>query len=152
MSITDAATYGADPANSEIDEMRLLIGDTDCANPCLLDSELQFFVAEAGSTAYGSVLAAEACASKCANQVDVSTGSVRKSLSQKFDQYKRVVENLRARADDMGGAPVFTGLTRSGKRVDRRDQDLVQPTFRVGQTDNPRKAERAADEDTTPTP
>jgi hypothetical protein len=145
MAITDAATYGADPANSQIDEMRLLIGDTDCANPCLLDSELQFFVSEAGSTAYGSVLAAEACAAKCASQVDVATGAVRKTLSQKFAQYKLVVKNLKARADEIGGAPVFTALTKSDKRADLLDADLVQPNFRLKQDDNPRKV--AADDE-----
>jgi len=154
MAKTTAATYGADPANSTLDEVRLLIGDTDCRTACLLDSEINFFLAEAGGAAFAAVLAAEACAAKCVRQIDVSTGSMRKSLSQKFAQYKTLVQNLRARAEEMGGAPIFTALTREDKRQDRIDTGLVQPNFRIAMDDNPRKI-IARDEDqasTTPIP
>ena len=151
MAKTTAATYGADPANSELDEVRLLIGDTDCRTACLLDSEITFFLADAGGPAFAAVLAAEACAAKCVRQFDVSTGSVRKALSQKFAQYKILVQDLRARAEELGGAPIFTALTKEDKRQDRLDPDLVQPSFRIGQDDNPRKV-ASQDETVLPTP
>ena len=154
MAKTTAATYGADPAGSELDEVRLLIGDTDCRTACLFDSEIAFFLAEEGSAAFAAIRAAEACAAKCVRAIDVSTGSVRKALSQKFAQYKILVQDLKTRADELGGAPIFTALTREDKRQDRIDTGLVQPNFRIAMDDNPRKI-IARDEDqasTTPIP
>ena len=139
MAQATGATYGNDPANSELDEVRLLIGDTVCATALLLDSEIQFFIAEEGSAAFGAPRAAEAIAAKLCRQVDVSTGSVSKSLSQAAEAYRQLAKTLRARAQECGGAPIFTALTKDDKRQDRLDPDLVQPQFRIGQDDNPRK-------------
>lgn len=139
MATVPSSTYGGDPANSTLDEVRLLIGDTDCKIACLLDSEINFFLAEEGSSSFAAIRAAEACAAKCVRAIDVSTGSVRKSLSQKFAQYKILVQDLKARAAEQGGAPIFTALTRDDKRQDRIDTGLVQPNFRIAMDDNPRK-------------
>ncbi len=145
MAKTTAATYGADPANSQLDEVRLLIGDTDCPTACLLDSEITFFLGKEGSAAFAAIRAAEACAAKCVRAIDTSTGSVRRALSQKFAQYKILVKDLKTRADELGGAPIFTALTLEDKRQDRIDSGLVQPNFRIAQDDNPRKV-RSRDE------
>ncbi len=149
MAQATGSTYGADPANSELDEVRLLIGDTDCATACLLDSEILFLIAEAGSPAFGAVLAAEACAAKAARLYDVSTGAVRKALSQKFDHFKQLVKDLKARAEESGSgpAPVFTAMTHTQKDADRADADMVQPNMRIKQDDNPRVV--TADEELT---
>lgn len=154
MAKTTAVTYGADPANSQLDEVRLLVGDTDCQTACLFDSEINFFLAKEGSAAFAAIRAAEACAAKCVRAIDTSTGSVRKALSQKFAQYKILVQDLKARADEVGGAPIFTALTREDKRQDRIDTGLVQPNFRIAMDDNPRKiiARDSDQESTIPIP
>lgn len=152
MAQATGATYGNDPTNSALDEVRLLVGDTVCAKALLLDSEIQFFITEEGSAAFAAPRAAEAIAAKFCRDVDVSTGSVSKSLSQAAEAYRQLAKTLRARAEELGGAPIFTALTRDDKRQDRLDPDLVQPQFRIGQDDNPRKVARGRDESLLATP
>ncbi len=146
MAQATGATYGNDPAGSALDEVRLLIGDTVCTKALLLDSEIQFFLTEEGSAPFAAPLAAEAIAAKLCRDVDVSTGSVSKSLSQAAEAYRQLAKTLRARAEEQGGAPIFTALRKSDKLNDRLDADLVQPQFRIGQDDNPRKVARGRDE------
>ena len=151
--MSHTATYGADPENVPLDHVRLLVGDTVCATAFLQDSEIDFFIAEEGGPEFAAPRAAEAIAALCARKIDVSTGKVRKSLSQQFDHYNSLAKKLRA--DASACVPFYAGgLSKAEKLSDSLDADLVQPTFRKGQMDNPRKA-MTRDESvglTTPTP
>ena len=57
-----------------------------------------------------------------------------------MQHYLDLARRLDARAAETGGAPIFTALSKADKREDRNDPSLVQPQFRIGQDDNPRKA------------
>jgi hypothetical protein len=140
MAEASGATYGNRPDTSELDAVRLLIGDTDCANALLLDTEIQFYIEGCGSSAFAAPRAAEAIAGKFARQVTIRTGGVSKSNSDLMQHYLDLAKRLDARAAETGGAPIFTAMTKDDKRTDRLDPSLVQPQFRIGQDDNPRKA------------
>ena len=140
MAQASGATYGANPEGSELDRVRLLIGDTDCANALLVDSEIQFYIDGCGSADFGAPRAAEAIAGKFARKVTTRTGGVSKSNSDLMQHYLDLANRLDARAAETGGAPIFTAMTKDDKRQDRLDPSLVQPQFRIGQDDNPRKA------------
>ena len=138
MAQATGKTYGADPENSPLDAVRLLVGDTDCATAFLRDSEINFFIAEEGGADFAAPRAAEAIAALLCRKVDVSTGKVRKSLSQQADAYKELARRLRARAQEC--VTIYAGgISKSEKLSDSLDEDLVQPTFRKGMDDNPRK-------------
>ena len=141
MAVTAAATYGNDPENSELDQVRLLIGDTTCADALLLDSEINYFLATTATACYAAAEAARAIAAKFARKVTIGTGGVSKSLSDLMQHFLDLSKNLRTKADELGGAPVFTALRRNDKIEDREDEDLVQPTFFRGRDDNPRKSQ-----------
>ncbi len=135
-------TYSGNPADSDLDEIRFLTGDTNVTpttNAILQDEEHQFLVDEAGSVAYGAPRAATSMAAKFARFVNVRTGAVSKNLSDQMQHFLDLAKRLQVRADELAGAPIFTALTKSEKREDRLDSDLVQPQFRIGQDDNPRK-------------
>lgn len=150
MAVTPAATYGNDPENSELDHVRLLIGDTTCADALLLDNEINFFLANEANPCYAAAEAARAIAAKFARKVTIGTGGVSKSLSDLMQHFLDLARSLRIKADELGGAPVFTALRKSDKRADREDEDLVQPVFFVGQDDNPRKPFRRDRRDLDP--
>ena len=63
-----------------------------------------------------------------------------------MQHYLDLARRLEQRAEEVSGVPVFTALTRTGKEADRLDPDLVQPQFRIGQDDNPRKLTRRDDD------
>lgn len=141
-----AATYTGNPADSDKDESRFLTGDTDVtpeSNAILQDEEHQFLIDEAGSVGYAVVRAATSMAAKFARKFNVKTGGVSKSLGDQMQHFLDLAKRLKLRADEGigtgAGAPIFTALTKSEKREDRLDSDLVQPQFRIGQDDNPRK-------------
>ncbi len=147
-------TYTGDPSASDLEEVRFLVGDTDSANELLSDEEILFLLAEIVSVAYTAVRAATAIAAKFARFVDVRTGAVSKALGVQMQHYLDLARRLEIRADEGGlgeggPEPVFTALTRTDKREDRLDSDLVQPQFRIGQDDNPRKL-RSRDPDLDP--
>lgn len=148
-------TYTGDPSASELEEVRFLVGDTDAANDLLSDEEILFLLAEVGSVDYAAVRAATSIAAKFARFVNVRTGQVSKNLSDQMQHYLDLAKRLQQRAEEGGlsgesaGAPIFTALTRTDKREDRTDEDLVQPQFRIGQDDNPRKL-RSRDPDLDP--
>lgn len=131
--------YGDDPENDPADELRLLIGDTDVADELLTDNEVDFFLADGGSAIWGAIRAASAIAAKFARKVNSSAGSVSKALGDLMQHYLDLARRLEQRAEEVSGQPVFTALTRTDKRQDRLDTDLVQPQFFIGQDDNPRK-------------
>lgn len=139
--------YGNDPENDTADELRLLIGDTDLSDPLLSDEEVAFFLSDAGGAAiWGAIRAATAVAAKFARKVTSTSGRVSKALSDLMQHYLDLARRLEQRAEEVSGAMVFTALTRSGKEADRVDTDLVQPQFRIGQDDNPRKVTRREDD------
>ena len=139
MAEVAAATYGGDPENSQLDHVRLLVGDTECTDAFLRDSEVNFFLTSEGTAMRAAVASAEAIAAKLARKITIRTGSVAKNLSDLMQHFLDLAKALRARADEVGGAPIFTALTKTDKREDRLDEDLVQPQFRIAQDDNPRK-------------
>ncbi len=140
------ATYGDDPTNSALDNVRLLVGDTVCEMALLSDSEIKFFLTDAGSAAFAAVKAAEAIAAKFAREITVKTGGVTKNLSDRMQHYLDLAARLLVRANEqVDGAPIFTALDRSS-RDDRLDESLVQPQFFIGQDDNPRKGDIGPDE------
>ncbi len=144
-----SATYGDDPANSSLDQVRLLIGDTVCADALLSDNEILFFITECGNAAYAAVKAAEAIAGQFARSVTTRTGQVSKSLSDRMQHYLDLASRLQVRADAGAGsvaAPIFTALTEADKDVDRDDPNTVQPQFRIGQDDNPRQGADRVDD------
>lgn len=137
MAKADRATYGGDPENSDIDKVRLLVGDTDCSAAYLLDSEIAYFITECGGVEWAAPRAAEAIAAKLTRKVDFSSGQQRQSLSKLQEQFFKLAARLEARAAETS-QPYAGNMDVDDNRSDKEDTDLRQPYFEVGQFDNPR--------------
>lgn len=115
-------SYASD-FSTQRDRIRLLIGDTDSADPLLSDAEIAVY-GDGGQLAQANDhLAAAACceaiASKFARRVSLSAGGTSVALDQQARAYQERATRLRREADDAPvgvgsgtlGAPVFTLTT-----------------------------------------
>lgn len=127
------ATYT--PVERPLDEVRLAIGDTDCADPFLGDQEIEHFLAD-DPVPVAAWKAAEAIVAKLAREKDSTFGRQNKACSQLFEHYTRLAKRLRAQAA-RGAVLVVSGISEAEKDADALDTDLVQPDFEKGQFDHP---------------
>jgi hypothetical protein len=134
-----AFTYGADPANSDRDAVRLLIGDTDSADQLLQDSEVDYFLGLFGTSGSARVRPAairscDAIAAKFARQVDTTNQGLSVGASKRMEHYQALASELRAQQGTE--ATVFLGgSSYSEAQTLDQNSDLIPPAFRRGQDD-----------------
>jgi hypothetical protein len=134
-----AWTYGADPENHNRDAVRLNIGDTDTNDQQLQDSEVDYFLSLFGTSGAGRVIPAsirccEALAAKYARQTDTTNQGLSVAASKRQQHYLNLASTLREQETTL--AEVFLGgstFTDAEKLDD--NNNLIQPSFRIGQTD-----------------
>ena len=140
-------TYGCDPENSDLDAVRLIVGDTDTNDQLLKDEEINYFLDIEGSVRLASARAAEAVAAKFSRLVDETVGRVRVSFSQKAKQYKELAESLLETYNECAGVPFAGGISISSKDSTRDNGDRVRPSFTRSTHENPRNPDNFEDED-----
>ena len=134
-----AWTYGADPENSNLDAVRLLIGDTDTTDQQLQDSEVNYFLSLFGVAGDSRIVPAairscEALAAKYARQVDTTNQGLHVGASKRSEHYRTLADSLRDLETTV--AEVFLGgNTFSEARTMDENTDLIPPTFRRAQND-----------------
>lgn len=139
-------SYSGDPAASDLDEVRFLVGDTDTTDQLVSNEEVAWSIANSAGTIQAAATLCEALASKFAREVDKSIGSLSVSAASRSGHFSARAAALRVQAIAL--CEVFVGgLSISGKQALDLDADAVQPAFRVGQDDNPRAGGTTDDED-----
>lgn len=93
-----AWTYSGDPSQSDLDMVRWLVGDTDKTDQLALDEEIDAALDRYGSPDRAAAHIARGIAAKFARLFDKAAGDVRKSLSQKAENYKNLADELDASA------------------------------------------------------
>lgn len=126
-------TYTADPTSSDIDAIRLLIGDTVSTDPQLSDEELQWFLDTEGSVNGAAAAAVRSLIAKYARLVDKSVGDLSLSYSQRVAAYKALLATIERRQAIGSAAPVVGGISRSRKDEVDADSDRVEPAFKRDQ-------------------
>lgn len=115
-----AWTYSGNPASSDRDEVRFLIGDTDSKDQLLSDDELDYILSvipDPGASYHNLKAASSACeaiAAKLSKVTDKSVGSLSISYSQRRQHYVDLAKDLAARATSSAasgspGVPVLGG-------------------------------------------
>jgi len=122
--------YSGNPADSQVDEVRFLIGDTEACDQFLQDEEIEYILVQEGDPAKAAARAAEALVAKFARLVSESVGSVKLSCEQKYDHYKELCLKLRSRADMRLAIPFAGGISETDKETREDDDDRVEPLFR----------------------
>ena len=124
-----AWTYGADPANSTRDAVRLFLGDTDSTDQQLSDSEINYFISLFPTTYAAAAMAARAVAAKYARLVSKSVGDLRIEYQQRQASYAAIAVSLDEQAGAAGASPYLGGLTLADKESNSENTALVQPDF-----------------------
>ena len=90
------------PITTDLDQVRLLIGDTDPAAPLLQDEEIGLYLADGlqpqPSPQLSAAMAAGLLASKYRRLVDIREGAASASLSQLAKQFSDLAAELRGQA------------------------------------------------------
>lgn len=118
---------------AEIQNVRLLIGDTDGGDQLLDDDDLGFFVDEHPQNPYAAAAAAcGALAAKFARKVDRTVEDVSVKSSQLHAHYLALAKSLtrQAKTKSVAQGLPFAGGVSSGDKAEREaDGDRVAPAF-----------------------
>lgn len=131
-------SYSGNPQNSEKDEVRFLLGDTDSSRGMLQDAEILYLITSEGSTLHAAVAGAIALAAKFARASDETVGSVSKSYSQRAEAFHKLAKVLKTRDAVRCVAPYAGGISEADKLPNEMDPDAVDPAFRRDLHDNNR--------------
>ncbi len=128
-------TYSESGLDEPLNAVRLLVGDTNPADPQLQDEEIEAFLALSDSHVGAAALAARALAAKSARNVDKWVGDLKILASQRHRHYLLLQETLERQAFSHG-VPSAGGIRVSEKDAQAGNTDLVSPAFRIGMHDN----------------
>lgn len=119
-------------------QVRFLIGDTSSAEPLLSDEEIDFSILRRTSVNGAAAMCARSIAAKFGRLSDTTVGPQKFVLSQKFDQYNKLADELETLDDSTGGAfPFCGGISLANKQGYESDTDRVNPAFVRNGTDFP---------------
>jgi len=96
---TGIAYYGFAPSASDRDKVRLLVGDTNNAQPLLYDAEVDSLLTLAGDLTEAAIAACLAIAAKFARDIDATNGDATRPFSQRAAAYRALATDLRANAE-----------------------------------------------------
>jgi len=91
-----AWTYGGDPSQSDLDMVRWLVGDTDITDQLVRDEEVQAALDRYGSPERAGAKIARAIAANFSRLFDKTAGDVKKAMSQKAENFRKLADELDA--------------------------------------------------------
>lgn len=127
--------YSGNPADSDKDKVRFLVGDTDTNDRLVEDEEINWALSEYPSVYVAAAEICEAIAAKFARKVDQSVGDLRISFSKQSDQYSKKAAQLRRKSSILNVKPYAGGISVSDKETVRENSDRVDPSFTRGMDD-----------------
>lgn len=129
-----------DPAASDSNAVRFLIGDMDEAAPQLTSAEITFALDQANdNVTLAAAICARALAARYARMVDTKFETIESNYSQLRTNYEALARQLTAEAKRAGGMglPVAGGVSRADVASADADTDRVRPFFRDGVLSHP---------------
>lgn len=133
-----AWTYTEDPLNVPVDELRLLIGDTNSFDPQLQDAEVEYFLSRYPSINQASIAAVTNLIAKYSRLADETTAELSIKWSQKALAYRRLKEDLSDSINSSSSAavPWAGGISNSDISTRRSDSDRFDESFKIGMHQN----------------
>lgn len=132
--------YSGDPATSNKDAMRFLIGDTVEANALYQDEELEWLLTQESNIYLASAVACETVASRFrALAQSKSVGGLSISYGDRASQYAEQGRLLRVQAQELSDVPVpiWTAGSKAEKELRTEDDDANLTDVTIGIHDNP---------------
>lgn len=131
-------TYNGDPAASDLEEVRFLVGDTDPTRPLLSDEEVQFVIDKwaplYGSNTLNAAVCCEIISGHFAREVSVSADGVSVAVSELQQKFDSLASSLRDqfKQESQMANPFF-----SGAMFDLTWDETIKPLkFGLGFMDN----------------
>jgi hypothetical protein len=121
-------TYDGNPT-TDIEKVRLHIGDTDTTDQQLNDDEVQLMLTNHGSVEQAALGACDLLIAKYSRRPDKSVGALKISASQIRQGYRELKSALRATFGLQWGAIYAGGISVDDKATDQDDTDRVVPAF-----------------------
>lgn len=128
------------PGSSGKSWVRMRIGDTSSGNALLTDEEIGALLDSEGNKHAAAATAAETVGASLARKADRQIGKLRIAMAQASEHYFDLATRLRNEVARRGTATASAyagGVSVSDRETDEEDADVVQPSFRVKQFDNP---------------
>lgn len=122
-------SYSGDPSESDLNEVRFLVGDTDSTDQLLTDEEIEWALTEESNTILVAAKLARALAAKYSRKVDKSVGDLKISYSQLSKQFSSLADDLEDKGGIASGLPYLGGISKDDKDNIREDDDRVRPAF-----------------------
>lgn len=127
----------SDLANTPIDQVRLLIGDTESTDPQFQDEEIAFFLLTL-SPYRAAAQCCRALSAKFSRSVNFAAGMTRIAYGDLAKAYalRAIAFDQQATRAGAGGMPYAGGISKSDKQLQDADSDRVEPQFTLGAEDN----------------
>lgn len=133
-------TYSDTDISTDLAKVRLLIGDTNSADPLATDEEINAAISLTSNVYEAAAWMCRAIAGKFARDIDTSVESVSRKASQRRDSYVKLAQQLESQSVNLGGGlgvPYVGGVSIAAMDAVEDDSDRVPPSFKRGMFSNP---------------
>lgn len=107
-------SYSGSPSDSNLDEVRFLLGDTDESNELLSDDEVEYLLNEHGTPIKASYHGALTLAAQYAGKADVAIGTARITYAGISDRFVALAKSFADRGGAIGVSSVSVGAPWAG--------------------------------------
>jgi hypothetical protein len=130
------ATYTNDPVGNPIDQIRLLVGDTDVSDALLQDAEILFFLSQDDNVYKAAAIAARSIAGKLVRSVtETKFDDVSQKTTPPSAHYLKLADALDAQANKISSR-ITLGLFAGGTSVSQMEAVRNDPDRAPGFWDN----------------
>lgn len=140
-SLGSTSTYTGNPSTNAVDQIRLLLGDTDMSDPLLDDGAITYFVTTWVNPYSAAAAAAEQIAGQFAREVAYTGDGVSVGNDKLQDKYTALAATLRLQGKRIGKAvgPYAGGTSVSDVEFVLSQEDEIRIDFYTGMGDNRRE-------------
>lgn len=125
-----AWNYGGDPLNSQVDRVRMYVGDTDENFKLISDSEIEYMISISSDDLEASYRVALLIKAAVAKYASKSGQGFTEALQQVYDHYDKLAQQLLTQAPI--AIPKAPQLSKDKRDTFKSDTDLPQPQFGTG--------------------
>lgn len=130
-------TYTNDPVSVPVDEVRLLVQDTDSTDPLISDEEINYFISKGGTGVGAAYLAALSISAKFGRLADERTGQIEVKWSQRARAYAALAADLKRQMSlNVCPMPYAGGTSLSDIEINKANTDRNQEAFSIGIMDS----------------
>lgn len=122
-------SYSGNPASSQKDEVRFLVGDTNADAPLISDDEIKYLLSQAGSPVNAAIQAAYSLVAKFSRSCDETVGAVSKSYGQRAESFRKLAKDLQKQQAIDGCIPYAGGISLAEKVAAENNTDRVDNFF-----------------------